>query len=109
MHGKTGGENFPSNLELRIATRYEFNAEIEIEWLSKRIWGRVTNISASGMFIELSELPERNARFFANLALNKPLRLSVRSVGLSPASELGSALPFEAKWRGFVMRRFLSP
>jgi hypothetical protein len=75
MHGKLSGEGIYPSLELRISTRYEFSADIEIEWCSKRVWGHIRNISRSGMLIELSELPEVNSRFFANLALNKLLRI----------------------------------
>ena len=62
-------------IERRVSARYEFSAEIEIEWCSKKIWGHVRNISRHGMFIELPNQPILNAMFTAKLALNKPLRI----------------------------------
>ena len=62
----------------RKSARYEFSAAIEIEWCSKKYWGRVRNISRHGLFIELPDLPVLNAEFSASLALNKPLRNRVR-------------------------------
>jgi hypothetical protein len=61
--------------EHRISVRYQFSADIEIEWCSKKIWGHVLNISRSGMFIEIPNLPVLNAMFPAKLALNQPLQL----------------------------------
>jgi hypothetical protein len=61
--------------ERRKSARYEFSAAIEIEWCSKKYWGRVRNISRHGMFIELPDVPVLNAEFSASLALNKPLRI----------------------------------
>ena len=61
--------------ERRISVRYQFSADIEIEWCSKKIWGHVVNVSRSGMFIELPNMPVLNAMFSAKLALNQPLQL----------------------------------
>jgi len=63
------------NVERRVSARYEFSADIEIEWCSRKIWGRVRNVSKHGMFIELSDILVLNAAFPASLALNKPLRM----------------------------------
>lgn len=59
----------------RAASRYEFRADIEIEWGSRKLWGRVRDISRTGMFIEVATLDERCERFTARLALNVPLRV----------------------------------
>lgn len=61
--------------ERRISVRYQFSADIEIEWCSRKIWGRVVNVSRLGMFIQLPNLPVLNAMFTAKLALNEPLQL----------------------------------
>lgn len=74
QESRSDEDSYPS-LDRRVSARYEFSTDIEIEWRSMRVWGQVRNISRSGMFIELSVLPELNARFPANLALNKPLRI----------------------------------
>src|SRR5690242_11216211 len=76
MQASRRGESSYSSLELRGSERYKFSSDIEIEWCSKRVWGQIRNISRSGMFIELSDLPAANSRFFANLALNKALRIA---------------------------------
>jgi PilZ domain len=49
--------------------------DIEIEWRSKIVWGRVENISREGMFIELDDVLDPGEQFFGNLALNVPLRV----------------------------------
>ncbi len=61
--------------ERRSAARYQFSADIEIEWCAKKVWGRVTNVSRNGMFIELPDQPVLYAAFPASLALNEPLRV----------------------------------
>jgi hypothetical protein len=64
----------PTN-ERRAAARYQFTADIEIEWCSTKVWGRARNVSRNGLFIELHDQPVLNAAFPANLALNEPLRV----------------------------------
>ena len=66
---------FPGKVNLRASPRYQFEVDIEIEWGSKRVWGRVRNISREGMFIELDDALERGAKFSSNLSLNVPLRV----------------------------------
>ncbi len=92
MQGNLRGEGSCPRLERCVSARYEFSADIEIEWCSKRLWGRVRNISRSGMFIELSDLPEVNARFFANLALNKPLRIECVVRRVVPGRGIGVSI-----------------
>jgi hypothetical protein len=60
-------------VDRRKSVRYEFSVGIEIEWCSKKYWGRVRNLSCHGMFIELPGLPALNAVFSASLALNNRL------------------------------------
>jgi hypothetical protein len=69
------GEDSHPVPDRRRASRYEFRADIEIEWGSRKLWGRVRNISRTGMFIEVPMLDERSGQFAANLALNEPLRM----------------------------------
>src|SRR5260370_29495232 len=64
-----------SKVNRRVSPRYQFQVDIEIQWRSQRVWGRVKNISREGMFIELDDVPEPGARFFGNLSLNAPLRV----------------------------------
>ena len=92
MQGNLRGEGTYPNPKLRIAERYEFSADIELEWCSKRVWGHTGNISRNGMFIELSDLPEINARFFANLALNKALRIECVVRRVVPGRGIGVSI-----------------
>ena len=75
--------------ERRASARYEFSTEIEIEWCSKKIWGRVRNVSKHGMFIELPDAPVLNAAFPASLALNKPLRVECVVRRVVPGQGMG--------------------
>ena len=67
--------SFHSELNRRASPRYQFQVDIEIEWRSKRVWGRVRNISREGMFIQLEEALDPGAKFSGNLSLNIPLRV----------------------------------
>jgi PilZ domain len=75
MQGNLFSEDSHPFPERRAASRYEFRADIEIECGSGKLWGRVRDISRTGMFIELPMLDDRRGRFAANLALNEPLRM----------------------------------
>jgi PilZ domain-containing protein len=66
---------FGSSINRRVSPRYQFELDIEIEWGSKIVWGRVENISREGMFIELDDVPEVGEQFTGNLSLNVPLRV----------------------------------
>jgi hypothetical protein len=58
----------------REFARYQFHVNAEITWRSK-VWGRVTDISRGGMFIEVADPPGLGASLTVRLALNVPLRL----------------------------------
>lgn len=68
-------KSFHNEVNRRASPRYEFQVDIEIEWRSKRVWGKVRNISREGMFIQLDEALELGAKFSGNLSLNVPLRV----------------------------------
>ena len=55
--------------------RYQFYVDAEIVWMSETRWGRVSNISRGGMFIEMAVPPSLGSYFPAYLALNVPLRV----------------------------------
>ena len=67
--------SFESEGNRRASPRYQFQVDIELEWRSKTVWGRVRNISREGMFIELDDAPEPGSTFSGNLSLNVPLRV----------------------------------
>jgi hypothetical protein len=60
----------------REFARYQFQVKAEIEWESRTAWGSVTDVSRSGLFIEMPQAPCMGAHFTAQLALNEPLRLN---------------------------------
>jgi hypothetical protein len=60
----------------REFARYQFQVKAEIQWHARKVWGSVTDVSRSGLFIEMAEAPCMGAHFTAHLALNEPLRLS---------------------------------
>lgn len=68
------GELF--NRLCRKFARYEFHVSAELMWNAKTRWGRVTNISREGMFIEVAEPPRVGTRFTVRLALNTPLQFT---------------------------------
>jgi len=93
-------EEYYVGVERRKSVHYEFGADVEIEWCSKRIWGRVRNISKQGMFIELPEVPLANAAFTAYVALNEPLRLECVVRRIVPGRGIGvTVTPYDVKAR----------
>src|SRR2546427_10329490 len=78
--------------ERRRSTRYPFGAVLEMEWGSAVLLGRVLDISAEGMRIEIADPLWVGAKFSAVLALEPPLRMEcvVRRVG--PGGGMGGSL-----------------
>ena len=85
----------------REAVRYHFHVDAKIVWSSRARWGRVTNISRTGMFIEVADPPEFNVKFSAYLALDTPLRLDCIVRRAVPGRGIGVTLsvPQEGKER----------
>jgi len=88
--------SYPS-VDRRKSARYEFSIPIEIEWCSKKYWGRVRNINRHGLFIELPDLPVLNAAFSASLALNKPLRMECVVRRAVPGHGIGVTVTLASK------------
>src|SRR3989442_6807084 len=72
-----------TQIERRRSTRHPCGAVLEMEWGSAVLRGRVLDISAEGMRIEIADPLWVGARFSAVLALEPPLRMEcvVRRVG----------------------------
>ncbi len=85
----------------REAVRYQFHVNAKIVWPSRSRWGRITNISRSGMFIEITDPPDLNASFSVYLALDTPLRLDCIVRRVVPQRGIGVTLsvPQEGKKR----------
>lgn len=86
---------------LREAVRYHFQVNAKIAWASRTRWGRVTNISRTGMFIEMADPPDLNTSFPVYLALDTPLRLDCTVRRVVPRRGIGVTLsvPQEGKGR----------
>lgn len=85
----------------REAVRFHFRVDAKIVWPSRTRWARVTNISRSGMFIEIVNPPELNVKFSIYLALDTPLRLDCIVRRVIPQRGIGVTLsvPQEEKER----------
>ena len=79
----------------RTAPRYCFYADLEIDWGSKALWGRVRDISREGMFIEIAEWPWVNAHFSARLALGAPLPMECVVRRIVPGQGIGVTIAFQ--------------
>jgi PilZ domain len=80
----------------RKAPRYCFYADLEIDWGSKTLWGRVRDISREGMFIEIAEWPWVNAHFSARLALDTPLPIECVVRRIVPGDGIGVTIAFQS-------------
>lgn len=86
------GETSPRRFERRWAPRFEFRAELEIEWGSAVLRASTRDISSSGMFIESSDPLWVGAGFTARLALPTPLRLNCAVKRIEPGRGMGVAV-----------------
>jgi hypothetical protein len=62
-------------VERRRIQRFPCDLDITIEWGAAALRGRVRDISAAGMFVELDSPLWIGARFAAELALTQPVQL----------------------------------
>jgi hypothetical protein len=85
----------------RESARYRFSVAAEITWQSRKVWGRVTDVSRTGLFIEMSEPLSVGANFVMNLALNEPLRMSctVRRVAENRGVGVALTVPEQSRKR----------
>lgn len=77
------GDAASRRLERRWAPRYNFRADLEIEWGSALLRAQTRDISANGLFIESTDTLWIGAGFSARLALGQqplPIDCSVRRV-----------------------------
>jgi hypothetical protein len=78
--------------ERRLSARYRFSTAVEIEWGASVLKGSVSDISAEGMFIEVSEPLWIGASFSAQLALDKPLRVDCTVRRVTPGRGMGVSI-----------------
>ncbi len=90
--------------------RFKFTVNAEIVWQSQKKWGRVIDVSRSGLFIQMDEPPARGTRFNAHLALNVPLQLNCEVKRIVPGLGVGVAItaPESSKKRFEALLQALS-
>jgi PilZ domain len=79
-------------LERRRAPRFPCGRELEMEWGSAVLRGRVRDISASGMFIESSDPLWVGAGFSARLKLSEKVQVNCFVKRVEPESGMGVAV-----------------
>lgn len=75
--------------ERRHSPRYPLSAELEMEWGSETLRGRVRDISAGGLFVSMADPLWIGARFAAQLVLDEPLRVECSVRRVEPGSGMG--------------------
>src|SRR2546423_10456239 len=66
------GDATPRRVERRWAPRYEFRAQLEMEWGSAVLRGSTRDVSANGVFIESPDTLWGGAGFTAGLGAGGP-------------------------------------
>ena len=77
--------------------RFKFQVNAEVVWQARQSWGRVTNVSRNGLFVEMAEPPSLGSRFTTRLALNVPLELDCLVRRVVPGRGIGVALSVPAR------------
>jgi hypothetical protein len=79
----------PQRPDRRRATRYPFQASLEIEWGSARLKARTRDISVSGMFIESEDILWVGAGFRARLVTERPIWVDCSVKRVEPGRGMG--------------------
>ena len=82
----------PRTTERRLARRCNFDAPLDIEWGSSTLAARVSEISASGMFIQIDQPLWVGARFEARLGVQPPLVLQCVVRRVAPGQGMGVSI-----------------
>lgn len=83
------GDQAGRNGDRRRAQRFQFQAELEIEWGSAVLPGKVRDISANGMFIEATDTLWVGAGFTARLSIERPLKVDCFVKRVEPGRGMG--------------------
>ena len=83
------GDQPGRRLERRWAPRYDFRADLEIEWGSALLRASTRDISSSGMFIESTETLWVGAGFTANISLDHPVKVDCFVKRVEPGRGMG--------------------
>ena len=88
------GDHPSRRLERRWAPRYQFRADLEIEWGSAVLRASTRDISASGMFIEATDPLWIGAGFTARLNIQHPVRLDCSVKRIEPGRGMGVSVAY---------------
>ena len=83
------GDHASRRAERRWAQRYEFRANLEIEWGSAVLRASTRDISSNGMFIESPDPLWLGAGFTAHLVLDRPVKLDCSVKRVEPGRGMG--------------------
>jgi hypothetical protein len=86
------GDHAARRLERRWAPRYDFRADLEIEWGSALLRASTRDISSSGMFIESTETLWVGAGFTAKISLDHPVKVDCFVKRVEPGQGMGVSL-----------------
>lgn len=75
--------------ERRWAPRYQFRADLEIEWGSAVLRGSTRDISTNGMFIESADTLWVGAGFTARIVLDRPVQVDCFVKRVEPGRGMG--------------------
>lgn len=76
-------------LERRWAPRYDFRANLDIEWGSAVLRATTRDVSSNGMFIESIDPLWVGAGFTASLQLDKPVKVTCFVKRVEPGRGMG--------------------
>src|SRR2546423_11451014 len=85
------GDATPRRVERRWAPRYEFRAQLEMEWGSAVLRGSTRDVSANGFFFEAPDTLWGGAGFMARLGARAPLRVGCSVKRIEPGRGMGEA------------------
>lgn len=90
--------------------RFKFEVRTQVAWESGKAWGRVTDVSRNGLFIEINEPLALGVNVSVHLALNLPLKLNgvVRRPVPGRGIGVGLSVPEESKKRFDALLKALS-
>src|SRR5271163_1480482 len=83
------GEHPARRLERRWAPRYDFRADLEIEWGSAVLRASTRDVSSNGMFIESVDPLWIGAGFTAHLVLDRPVKVNCSVKRIEPGVGMG--------------------
>jgi hypothetical protein len=101
------GDQSARRLERRRAPRYHCAIDLEMEWGSALLRGRIRDISASGMFIESQDPLWIGAGFTARLVLEDPVKVDCFVRRVEPGRGMGVSVNLQEEERRQRYQSFL--